>query len=272
MQRYSLFLLFCLFSHALLSQSADLHMGGRSLGLANASVTLSDEWSIINNVAGIQGLSEPIVGIGSKYRYNLPELSGACLIAVMPWKEFALGINFYRVGDELYNEQKIGFGIAHKAGFVKLGAKVNYYQISAEGFGQLRNLIFEFGGIAEMLPWLSFGAHIYNLNQARLLDYADERVPVIMKAGIALKPEENLSVMLEGFKALGQPVQWRAGIEYGISGLCTIRTGVQHYPRMPFFGLGLRPGQFAIDYGFGAGWVPGQIHEFSISYTFINSQ
>lgn len=272
MQRYFLLLLISLFSHLLYSQSADLHLGARSLGLANSSVTLSDEWSIINNVAGIHGIADPVIGIGSKYRYNLPELSGTYLAAVLPWKEFGLGIHIYRLGDALYSEHKIGLGMTHQVGFVKLGAKVNYYQIRAEGFGQQSNLIFEFGGIAEMLPWLTFAAHIYNLNQARLLDYADERVPVVMKSGIALKPEENLSVLLEVFKDLNHPVQYRAGIEYGVSGLCSLRTGMQHYPRMPFFGIGLRPGIFSIDYGFGAGWVPGQIHEFSISCTFIKGQ
>ncbi|MCC5930933.1 MAG: hypothetical protein JJU28_16935 [Cyclobacteriaceae bacterium] len=272
MHKISVFLIFSLISHELLSQSADLHLGGRSLGLANASVTLMDEWSIINNVAGIHGLAGPIAGIGSKYRYNLPELSGVYMVAVLPWQEFGLGINIYRIGDELYSEHKIGLGIAHKAGFVKLGAKVNYYQIRAEGFGQQGNLVFEFGGIAEMLPWLSFAAHIYNLNQARLLDYADERVPVVMKAGFALKPEDNLSFLFEGFKDLSQPVQWRAGLEYSLSGLCILRTGVQHYPRMPFFGIGFRAGQFAFDYGFGAGWIPGQIHEFTVSCNFVKGQ
>ncbi|MGF1637334.1 MAG: hypothetical protein ACFCUU_09685 [Cyclobacteriaceae bacterium] len=251
------------------AQSNDFIAGARSMSLANTSVTISDEWAIFNNISGIAELSDIYTSASYKSRFSVAALGSLHALCIVPTKHGSLGLSLFRLGDELYNEQKIGVGYANHIGFVNLGFKCNYMQLNAEGFGSNGALILEFGGIAELFPWLTFGAHIFNLNQASLLEFEDERFPIIMKAGIAIKPEKNLTFHFEVYKDLLQEVQIRAGMEYDYLEKVWLRAGVQRSPTMPCIGFGFKPGNVAIDYAFGAAYVPGQLHEFSFTYKIV---
>jgi hypothetical protein len=57
---------------------------GRSLSLANASVTLNDVWAHVNNPAALIGLKKQSFGISYQNRFGLKELQSQGLVYALP--------------------------------------------------------------------------------------------------------------------------------------------------------------------------------------------
>src|SRR5690606_13724781 len=111
-----------------------------------------------------------------------PQLPGANRMAVVvasPVRTGTAAVGVYRMGSSLYNEQMISGGYSNKFGLASLGVKVNYIQYNAEGFGSKGVTTISMGGIASLTPTVKVGAHITNINQAKLSGDEEERVPTI---------------------------------------------------------------------------------------------
>lgn len=115
---------------------ADMPMGARAAALANASVTLPDVWALHNNIAGIANLQQPEAGVYVENRFGIQAFTTVALQAAYPTGKFgSYGISLSRFGDELYSQQTLGFGAAHKLGNFSLGAKADLWQVAVAGYG-----------------------------------------------------------------------------------------------------------------------------------------
>lgn len=262
---YSLGIFLSLHTYA---QIENTPLGGRALGLANASVTLQDPWALWNNVAGIANLEEKHVFIAYDNRFGIGPFQTFGFGAVLPSKYGSLGLSISRFGDNLYNEPKIGLGYAYEIDRVSLGLKVNYVQSNTEGLNSAGAIIIEFGGIVELTDQLTFAAHGYNLNQAELQAEfeEDERLPTILKAGIAYKPIEELFLSIETEKDIDFPATFKAGVEYRIIENLFLRTGIQAEPFNNHFGIGFSPKKFIFDYALTTRDELGISHHISIGF------
>src|SRR6476661_7605251 len=153
--------------------------GARAAGLSNASVALGGEvWAMGNNVAGLS-VALPMG----------PLLPGSTASQPQRAKNGVVGLEAQRFGGRLYNETRLGLGYGYRFGLISLGGRVDVLQVSIEGLGSRRVVLGSLGGQVEVVPGrLTFGAALYNLNQARLASYQDERVPTVLKAGLAFRP------------------------------------------------------------------------------------
>ena len=156
-------------------------MGGRAMGIANAASTLHDEWSIINNVAGLAKAETISTAFSHLAIPSFKPFNRLAAALSLPVIAGSAGVSFFRFGDDLYNEQLISLGYANKFGLASLGLKVNYIQYHAEGFGTANAFTISFGGIADITPKLSIGAVAENINQPRLSSNTDERIPARFK-------------------------------------------------------------------------------------------
>jgi len=243
--------------------------GARSAGLAGITAMLSDVWAVTNNIAGITALQKPVVGVYAENRFNLKALSTVTLQGVYSLAaKGSVGIELSRFGDKLYNEQKIGIGYAHKIGPVSLGLKATILQLHLEELGSKRAVAISFGGQSEIIPNLVFGAHIFNMNQAKLADYQGERFPTVMNAGLAYKPGTKLLLSLETEKDLEYPADVKAGIEYKIIEQLALRTGFSSARQSATAGVGFTSKSFQIDYALGGHSVLGVSNYLSVSYQF----
>jgi hypothetical protein len=245
-------------------------LGARSFGLAHASVTLEDEWSLFNNIAGINRVRKTSSILSFQNLYGIPELSRIGFGMIHPFKPVTAGVSFYRYGDSYYNEIKTGLGVAHKIRNVSLGIKVNYHQVSIQEIGVKRNLVFEFGGITEISKQLHVGAHIYNFNQAKFSKKDKEYIPVIVKAGISYTPYEKISINIESEKQLDFKPVFKTGIEYSIIEKIKLRAGISINPSANFFGAGFKNKNFSLDYAFNTHNALGFSHQISITYILKN--
>src|SRR5436190_9064173 len=83
-------------------------MGGRSMALGNASVTIQDEWALFNNISGIAGIKKNVSFISYENRFLISNLNKIGFGIIYPIKNGVPGISFYKFGDEYYNEIRAG--------------------------------------------------------------------------------------------------------------------------------------------------------------------
>jgi hypothetical protein len=244
--------------------------GARAAALGNASVTLPDLWALGNNVAGIASLEQAQVGAYVENRFGVRAFSTVALQAVYPTTKYGnYGLSMSRFGDELFSQQHIGLGIGHKLGQFSIGAKADVWQVAAEGYGSRKAVALSVGGQAEIVPGLYFGANAYNVNQAKLAAFDDERLPTIMKAGLGYRPYQKLLLLAETEKHIDFSADFKAGIEYQLlPEKVAVRSGFSTLTNRATFGLGFRARHLLADYAFGSTTLLGQSHHLSLSYTF----
>lgn len=242
--------------------------GARAAGLSNASVALAGEvWAGGNNAAGLGELSRLTVSAYAENRYFSAALNVAALAVALPVggtertvesderraRSGVVGLEAQRFGGSLYNETRLAAGYGYRLGLVAVGARLEMLQVSFEGLGSRRVLLGSLGGQVEILPQkLTFGAYLYNLNQARLADYLDERVPTVLKAGLAYRPAKAVLLCVETEKDVERAANFKAGLEYQPVPLLAARLGFASLSEQTTAGLGLRFGRYAFDYA--AAW------------------
>lgn len=243
------------------AQDGRYTLGARSGGLANASLTIADGWSVFNNPGALGSVTRSSFFAGYQSRYSIAGFNVIGGGAVFHQPKFNTGVKFFKFGDDLYSQQLAGFALANRFHMVSLGLGVNVIQTAAEGLMTRRVWVMELGGRAEITDQLLFGAHIFNLKHG-------VHYPATMKAGLSFRPMETLRINTEIEKQLEQASRFRSGIEYRPIARLTVRTGVdiQSGQVQQCFGFGLQPADFLIDYAFATTNLLGIIHEISIGY------
>ena len=242
--------------------------GAQSLGIGNASVTLSDPWSIFNNIGALgKGSTEILAIAGYDHRLGLNELTTLAAGITLPTENAGtIGLGFSNYGGNLFNQQQVGLGIAKQLGLASLGLKINYFQTYIEGFGRSARPVLELGGTAELNPGLFFGAHIYNITRSAISKASFDYLPTVLKAGISYRPSDKLMVNIESEKELLSPARFKAGIAYSFEDEFWVRTGINSQPNNLYFGIGFKPRRFQVDYAMSRNYLLGFTHHFSLNY------
>lgn len=236
--------------------------GARAAALGNASATLSDVWAVGNNIAGLGQVSQTSVGFYAENRYLSSAFNTVALVAAIPLGPITtkkppsrgvMGFEAQRFGNNLYAEQRLGIGYGYRGGQISVGGRVDVLQVSIQGLGSRRVVAASLGGQAELIPnRLVFGGYLYNLNQARLAAYEDERVPTVLKAGLSYRPTDKLMLNVEAEKDVEQDADFKAGIEYQLLEALALRAGFASLTEQTTAGVGFKAGRFQIDYA--AAW------------------
>ncbi|WP_460538642.1 PorV/PorQ family protein [Echinicola sediminis] len=244
--------------------------GSRSAGMANANTTLVDAWSVFNNIGAMGNLNQSEVFCSYDHRLGLNELTTLAAGATYASPIGNLGLSISHYGGDLFNQQVIGLGFAHKMGIGSLGIKASYFQTNMEGYGRSGQTVLELGGMAELGPTLSFGAHIYNLSRAKISNNTSDYLPTIVKAGLSFTPNDKLIANIEAEKDILLDPTVKLGLEYGFSRRFWARCGIRSQPSNLHFGIGFKPDHFSIDYAMGQNNQLGFTHHFSFNYAFIS--
>lgn len=242
--------------------------GARSMGMANANVTIGDGWSIFNNIGALTGIEQPQAFFAYDHRGNLNELTTLAAGAVFKSEQFSYGLSVSTFGEELFSQSQIGLGISQKLGIASIGIKASFFQTSIEGFGTGRSAVFEFGGLAELTPELFFGAHIYNLSGAKFGKNSVDHLPTVIKSGISYRPADNVMVNIEAEKDILLPHVLKVGLEYSLHEKIWARVGINNQPNRLCFGIGFRAKSFHIDFAVNQNPYLGSTQHFSFNYLF----
>ncbi len=241
-------------------------MGARAKGLGNSSTTLYDGWSIFNNVGGISGVENGTAFFGFDKYAAVEGFDKIAAGVIHPFSFGNVGVSVYRFGDESFNEQITSAAFGNQMGFVRLGFKASYYQMSIDEFGKTGCVYFDLGGIVELIPKLSFGTYISNFTVSKLNNVERSKLPVVMKVGLAYTPVEQLRWNIDLVKDVDYDAALKTGIEYVFLEKFALRTGLNTGPFKSYFGAGLYLKRFQIDYAVGTNQPLGTSHQLSVSY------
>ncbi len=241
-----------------------LPLGGRAWGLANASVSLKDGWALWNNAGALGNLKERQCLAAYDLRYGLKSLQTMAFGYVHPMQKGTAGISVGRMGDELYSENTLGLSYGYAWEKISFGGKVNYIQTSLAEIGTRRTVSIDMGVMAQLLPQLTLGAHIYNLTQSKFDKTTNERLPTIMKAGLAYQASQKVLLLVETEKDIDFPAAFKTGLEYEIVKNLRLRTGISTHPQVYAFGIGFSPKKFQLDYAIRTHPILGMSHHLSV--------
>lgn len=244
--------------------------GSRSAGMGNASVTLTDGWSVYHNQAGLARLEKPWIGFHHENRFIIPEYGLQSIGAAIPGKYGTFGIQISYFGYSQYNESIIGLAYAKALGEkVSLGVRLDYFNMFiADNYGNRGTVIGEVGILAQPFENFFVGAHLFNPTQSSVAEYDNERVPTIIRIGIGYKFSDKLYVAAETEKDMEMNPVFKAGIDFMIIENLFLRTGISTNPTQNTFGLGYKLKRFRADIAFSTHQVVGLTPHFSLSYEF----
>lgn len=248
----------------------NIHFGGRSAGLAHASVTLSDVWSTHNNQAGLGWLTNAEAGVFFQNRYLIKEMSYMGFAYAHPVKSGAFGLSFSNFGYSQYGESKLGLAYGMKfSDRITGGIQINYHNTRiGNNYGSTSVLTGEIGLQAKLTSKLDLGFHVYNPTQAKLADYNDERIPTIMRLGMNYTFSDKVFLTFEAEKDIDFSATFRAGIEYKANDKIYLRGGVGANPTLATFGVGVYHKGLKFDIASSYHQVLGFTPEVSLIYVF----
>lgn len=267
-------LFICFMSIGLFAGGENFPVGGRSAGMANASVTLNDFWAIHHNQAGLTGIKNFSAGVYYENRFGLKELGIKAGAVVLPTKTAGVfGLSMTYFGYSQYNESKIGLAYA-KAFGEKFSAGVQLDYLSthiAENYGSHSAVAGEIGLRFQANKNLCIAAHIFNLNRAKLADYNDERIPTMVRFGLSYAFSEKVLVTAETEKDIQYDPVFKAGLEYHPIDVLYFRTGISTNPVLNAFGFGLEFKNFKLDFSTSYHQTLGFTPQFSLIFNTTKS-
>ncbi len=242
--------------------------GARSKGIGHSNTAMVDEWAVFNNAAGISGVENGSVIFGYDRFFKIEGFNRVGAAVIQPFNFGTFGVSAFRFGDELLSEQIFSTAFSNKIGFVRLGARANYYQIRIEESGTASSFYLDFGGIVELIPDLTFGAFISNLTVSKLSNPERTKLPVLMKLGLSYQPTDEITFNMDIHKDVEFDPLFKMGLEYKIMSKVCLRTGINTNPFQAFFGAGLVLDRFTIDYAVGSQQFLGMSHQASIAFKY----
>lgn len=248
------------------SQHIESNAGGRTVGMANSSVVLTDFWSIYNNQAGLGFVQQLSAGVFHHSGYIKEQNIQGVGIAV-PTKTGTIAATYNYYGYTNYNEQQAGLAFGRTfTEYFAAGIKLNFLhsQIAGE-YGSSNAVTFEVGILSQPIENLFIGAHVYNPSYSEM---GTEKIPVIYKAGISYLFSGKTLLAIETEKELEQSAIFKAGIDYQLIELVSLQAGISTNPTNYSFGAGFHYSGFNIYVGFIKHQALGFTPSFSVSYGF----
>ncbi len=245
--------------------------GARAAAMSNAGTVLIDLWANYHNQACLGFYKVLAFGYHYENKFIMNDFAQQSLAAAIPTGTGTIGVNLTFYGSAKFNESKIclGFGKPFGENFaagIQLDL-LNVYQ--ANDYGNTATLAVEGGIYYRPLETLSFGLYVYNPTGSSYKGLEDERVPVIIEAGLGWQASEKLLIVAETEKNSEYPLVIKGGAEYQVIESIYARLGVSsgefsHYS----FGVGFSQKRIKADMAFSHHFILGFAPHLSMSYSF----
>jgi len=224
-------------------------LGTRSVGSGQIGILYSDIWSVHNNIGALGWLKQGGLGVSFDNRYNLQALNQISFAGATVLEKYGtVGVGVSRFGSELFNQSKASIAWAKAFGIASIGIQGQWAQTTAVEFPTRHYLLLNFGGLAKLTSKFHFAASISNITQTKASEFKDERIPTIVRAGIAFLPNDKVKILSEVQKDLDLKSIVKVGIEYEFLKKVWVRTGFSSQIEQVSGGLGVQWRNFQLDY------------------------
>jgi hypothetical protein len=214
--------------------------GARASGMGYTSVTQSDEWSAMNNQAGLGWCRDFSIAIGVGNRFLLKELNRNNISVTLPVGKGAFGVSCSRFGYSGYSETGgwLSYGIRLWPTFT-VGVALGYLQLHIDdGFPNTGRFTTQIGVQFRAGKHLCLGLHVTNPYSVGNRSGETAQVSTVIRFGMSWIILENLHTDLEVEKDLIHLPVFRAGAEYRAAKPIFIRLGYVSNPAAFTLGFG----------------------------------
>lgn len=253
-----IFILLLFIPNYLYASDINTPSGAKSAAMGTAGATLTDIASVQQNTAGFAAIKTVSGSLFYENKFLVPELKLSAFTLALPVKKlgtFGLCVNYF--GFSLFNQKKTGLAFAKNLGDkFSAGVQINYlFTHIAENYGTKSAFTAEAGIQARLNQRLSIGVHLYNPTRTMLSDYNDERIPIVMKLGLAYSFSDKVTAVLESEKDFSYRPAFKFGIDYRVIKELSLRTGLRRLASIDVmtnysilcFGFGLNIKKLTLD-------------------------
>lgn len=231
-------------------QTAYFPVGAGSGGMAGTSAAIKNDWAAFNNPANLYAIEQFTAGVNYENRFLVRELGISSLTAVLPTEYGVFGLAFNQFGSNLYSQSFLGLAYGRSFGKrIHAGVRLDALHTRlAEEYGRRTNVSFALGFSANLTNDLTLAGVLFNpLLRIKSAKDFDEYLPAIYRAGLCYRVEKNLNITVEAEKDMRYKPVLRAGIEYRVKEIATVRAGIGTNPVNHAFGFGFNFGNFIFD-------------------------
>ncbi len=248
-----------------LSAEAQVHAGARFTSMAHAAVALQDVWSVQQNQAGLCGIKEPVVSLGSIPSFLGNDIKTQAAVIALPYRHNVFGLSFQRYGITEYNEQKVGLTYARSFNSLFVALHGNYHQLYIQNYGSAQRFSIEAGLQYWASQNLCLGIHIANPNQS-FHNSSIVYIPRSTQVGASYRFSDQLMLAASVDQVSNNPLNVRAGLEYNLIEWFALRGGVSVNPLKQYVGLGIHYSQFRFDIATASHTTLGYAPQLALSY------
>ena len=224
-------------------------VGASSFAIGNAAVGIDQYlFALYYNPAALSDDIKFQTAFSYQNYFGLGDLNAVDLTInfKMGGHPFSFAIN--RFGNQRY--QEIQLTAASRYEIVEncaIGISVQSYILFIRHYGQAVAWGINFSALYKLLPDLSIGALVTNLNQP-VISEIREKLPQTMSLGFCYYPILDLMISFEFFQDLRYDQEYRAGCSYNLLSFLSIRAGIEDQINIYSYGVGININWLEFDY------------------------
>lgn len=232
--------------------------GGRAAAMGRTSVCEQGIWGLQNNPAGLAYLKGWNFGLYYENQWLLKETAfktGG--IAKSIEGSGCIGLSVSQFGGENYSENQFSIVYARDFGpYLQMGLQTEYLFLHwGDGYPNQGTLVVSLGVQSQVTKKLRLGACLFNPMLARLKTLNEDRLPTVMRFGLAYQFTNDFIGQCEAeYDNSRDGLQLKGGFEYQLFKRFSLRAGAQYHPNILSFGLGYEIGRVNVD-------VAAQMHQ-----------
>jgi len=224
--------------------------GSRFQALSNASVGMSDCWSVFGNQAGLARINRFEVGGSFQNRFLVNELSTRSALLVLPIQSSVFAFSLSQFGQIPFRQEKYGFAYARQLSpKLNFGVQFNRYGLflseenrSVNSFGA------ELGVQYLVTESLVLGFHVTNPYRTGVeLSSGTFRYSSRIKVGTFYSLSDLFSLTTELENDFDDHFILKSGIEYNIFNKLIVRMGFSGKPYQFSSGIGFQVKKLTLD-------------------------
>lgn len=242
--------------------------GAQTVALAGAGATLSNNWSVYNNPAGLAGVQNLQLGFVASNPFGVDILYTGAVCSAIPLKKLAtIGLGYAQLSFGTYQSYKGSFGLARSFGpKVMVGLQLHYNLLRIDNYDPAQTLIIDAGIRIQASEELAFAVQLYNPFANQISTYQDERWPSFFRIGAAYKLADQVDILAE-IEANGDTdLIQKIGLKYELKPNFHLQAGISGLPIESFFGASISTKSITINISFGFHTYLGATPYFGLDY------
>jgi hypothetical protein len=242
-------------------------VGASSFAIGNAVVAIDQYlFALYYNPAALSAEENFQTAFSLQNFFGIGELNALDLTINFTVTGHPLSIAINRFGNHNYQEIQITAASRYEIfDNCAIGLSVQCYNLSIRHYGQALTWGINLSALYKLLPDLSVGALVTNLNQP-VISAVREKLPQTMSLGFCYNPIPDLMIAFEIFQDMRFNQEYRAGCSYQVISLLTIRAGIEDQLNIHSYGMGINMNWINFDYALYDHSILGVSHIITLSF------